>query len=538
MKNNKLILVAFLIASSSLLNAQNIKDGQIIRKANGLNISIDKRMEMLSVIQYLAESKLVSDKKTSYADNIKKYFDPFRQHKIVSLYKEMEQQGFNADAPVYLMLFLNSKFEVVRKFDKYLISRAKDEKKLNEFIRELQEFNAVTNFDKFFSNNYKLLKQSIDLLVDRDLKYFNEINTIEKFYGYKQNSYNVILVALSIAGYGPNMDAGNGKLDVYNIVGFNHSTNGIPVFGDEQTFKYMVWHEFSHSFVNPLVDKYYIEFEKYISLEKPILSIMGNMAYGKWNTIMCEHIVRAITTAFTFEKYGKEKAGIALKNERDKGFIYIDSLYSKILDYSINKNGRDFKQLFPELIGVIKGYFENPIDFKYIQTPIEFFSDNTDFALVYSTNEKNETINKKIKNYVDTLNKKYYEIPHDRVIPDTIALKMNLKDYAIFCYGSIDGNLWLKSKIKDLPIQIYLNKVIASKEYNQSNLKIISTWRNPDNPDKFIIIYTAQNSEQILNFNIFHGPNNYVIANDKLEVIEKGNYRYKDGRFYIKSDTE
>lgn len=536
MKKYELLIVVFLISSLNLVNAQNIINGQIIRKVKGLNIIIDKRMEMLSVVQYLAESKLVADKKISYADSVKKYFEPFKKQKVVSLYKAMEQQGFNADAPVYLMLFLNSKFEIIRKFDKYLISRAKDENKLNEFIKELQEFNALTNFDKFFSNNYKLLKQSVDMLVDRDLRNFDEINTIENFYGYKQNSYNVILVALSIAGYGPNIDAGNGKLDVYNIVGFNHSINGIPAYGDEQTFKYMVWHEFSHSFVNPLVDNYYSEFEKYKRLEKPILSIMGNLGYGNWNTILCEHIVRAITTSFSLSKYGKEKADLALKEEKDQGFIYLDRLYSKLLEYSTNRNGRDFKQFFPEFIGVMKSYFEKPIDFKYIQTPVEFFSDNKDFALVYSTNEKNEILNKKIKNYVDTLNKKYYEIPVDLVIPDTLALKLNLKDYAIFCYGSIDGNLWLKSKIKDLPLQIYQDKVIASKAYNQSNLKIISTWKNPDNPEKFIIIYTAQNSEQILDFNIFHGPNNYVIANDKLEVIEKGDYRYKDGKFYIKNN--
>ncbi len=518
MKNLKQILAAFLIVTSGLLNAQNIKNGQIIKNVNGLNIIIDKRMEMLSIIQYLAGSELISVKKISYVDSINKYFEPFKKHKAVELCKEMEKKGFNADAPVALMLYLNSDFKIVKKIDEYIIKRAKGEDKINEFVKVLQDFNTETNFDKFFSDNYTILYQSMKMLIDSNFKNFNEIKTIERFYGYKQNSYNIILVALSGAGYGPRIDAGNGRYDVYNIVGFSTTINKVPAYRDEQIFKYMVWHEFSHSFVNQLVDKYYKEFEKYKSLENPILSMMSKIGYPRWDVILYEHIVRAITTTLTFEKYGKEKAEKALKGEKDQGFIYIDSLYSKILNYSQNKNGRSFDQFFPELINVIKNYFENPIDFKYIPTCGQLFSQEGDYIVIYSTNEKNDSLNKSIKKYVEKLNKDYYEFPIENIITDTVALKRNLKDYSIFCYGSINGNLWLQSKIKDLPVQIYQDKLIALQT---------------DNPNKFIIIYTAQNSEQALDFQFFHGPNNYVIANDKLEVIEMADYRYKDGKFYI-----
>jgi hypothetical protein len=295
----------------------------------------------------------------------------------------------------------------------------------------------------------------------------------------------------------------------------------------------MVWHEFSHSFVNPLVDKHYKEFEKYKALEKPILNLMRKVGYGRWDVILYEHIVRAVTAVLTHKQYGAEKANLDIKAERDQGFIYIDSLYSKILAYSIDTKGKSFDQFFPELINVFKSYAENPVDFKYIPVPVDFFSENADFALVYSTNEESDSLNIKMKEYVDYLNKNFYEIPEKNIIPDTLALKMNLKDYYIFCYGSINGNLWLKSKVKDLPIQISPDRIVAAKTFNQSNLKVISTWVNPDNPNKFMIIYTAQKGELAHDFDFFHGPSHYVIADDKLEVIDMGDYRYKDGKFQL-----
>jgi len=50
-----------------------------------------------------------------------------------------------------------------------------------------------------------------------------------------------------------------------------------------------------------------------------------------------------------------------------------------------------------------------------------------------------------------------------------------------------------------------------------------------------MVVYTSQNSEQILNANkVFHGEENWVIANDNFEIIAKGNYGYSNGKFYAK----
>jgi len=365
MKNIKLNFTALLIFISIFTQAQNIKNGQIIKNIKGLNLIIDKRIEMLTVIQYLAESKMVSLDEITYLDNVSKYFAEYKNHKVVNLYKDLEKLGFAYDAPPHTMLFLDADFKIVKKINKEIIQRVSFNKKLlNEFILQLQDFNTTTNFDKFFNDNSAILYKSIEILVDSSFKNFDEINTLEKFYGYKQNSYNIVLSALELhGGYGVKMLANNGNYDIYNIMGtWGHPVNKIPFFGEEKKIKYVVWHEFGHSFVNPLVGKYYKEFDKYSELAKPIQSAMESQAYPDWETILNEHIIRAITSTLAYEKYGKEKADAELNAHRSIGFIYIDSLYSKILAYSQNNSKTNFKEFFPKLIDVIKEYSVNPVN--------------------------------------------------------------------------------------------------------------------------------------------------------------------------------
>jgi hypothetical protein len=46
----------------------------------------------------------------------------------------------------------------------------------------------------------------------------------------------------------------DGSLDVFFVTGPGKIEKGLPTFGDKDNLEYMAWHEFGHSFVNPLVD--------------------------------------------------------------------------------------------------------------------------------------------------------------------------------------------------------------------------------------------------------------------------------------------
>lgn len=147
--------------------------------------------------------------------------------------------------------------------------------------------------------------------------------------------------------------------------------------------------------------------------------------------------------------------------------------------------------------------------------------------IIYPTNESSDSTNTKILRQVKRVNDMFFHIEDSLIIPDTIALKRKFYHKHINCYGSINGNLWIKQNIKNFPIEITTNHIKAREMYKGNNLSLISSWFNSDSENYYVRFYTAQKSEGVLGINkVFHGPTNYVIADEKHELIETGNFKY------------
>lgn len=147
----------------------------------------------------------------------------------------------------------------------------------------------------------------------------------------KFSSFFKILLAISLCflalftsgGYGPRTIGENGLYDIYGIIGPTKNDAEIPVFS-KKNIKYIVWHEFSHSFVNPTTEKYSSEINDYEDLFKPIKNVMEKQAYGNWQTCVNEHIVRAIATRLSYIHDGKIAGDNLIIHEKSRGFYYIN----------------------------------------------------------------------------------------------------------------------------------------------------------------------------------------------------------------------
>ncbi|ADL08931.1 hypothetical protein [Thermosediminibacter oceani] len=147
------------------------------------------------------------------------------------------------------------------------------------------------------------------------------------------------------------------------------------------------------------------------------------------------------------------------------------------------------------------------------------------------TNEKNDLIESKILNYVKEIKNMFNLIEDAEILTDTEALNMDLSDYNIIVYGTIDGNLWLSKYKSEFPFRIESGRIIADTEYSGKHLRFISALPNPQNHDRALIIYTALKAEDVLNINeLFHGPTDYVIADGK-KVLKSGDYIKNDGKW-------
>ncbi len=499
-----------------------------------LNITIDPRIELLAAVQSLSDYgekfSLLTSLDLEYKKDMQQTFKPYAAHDAVKLFQEMSHNDFSFDAPPTVMLYLSPPPElaITLPFTEYLITRAGGKIKLMRFIEQLKDFAEKSHFMAFFEAHKEFYEKNINS-VKNNFKDIDFIGVLEGYYGQKQHSYNIILAPIFSGNYGPRISRKDGTYDIFNIVSPRQIKDGILYFGSKDNFEHLAWHEFSHSFVNPLGEKRREELEKYASLFGPIRSKMTASAYGNWLTAVNEHVVRAVTTRLNYLHKGNEDGDCVLLGEKTNGFAYVEALCKKLENYEKNRDRYPtFTSFYPQLVKTFRELSEKELGPDFYLIPftgtINAVSANKDdVILVVPTNEKDKTAQENIHEYVRMIKDMFYK--DNPLITDAEALNRDFSKHAVVMYGTAEGNLLLAKYLRELPVSIKQDKITADKEYEGENLRFITAWPNPHNAKRGFLIYTAQKAEDIPGINsVFHGPTDYVIAQE-LEVLHSGDYK-------------
>lgn len=515
---------------SDSYNNLNLVEGA--RESLGtLNITVDPRIELITAVQQQADYDRLTRFDFSYKDEMKEYFNKYKNHKAVKTFHKLSKKGFSYDAPPSVMLYLSSTLSLKENniIPNDLIDRASGKKELLEFIDELKDFSIEADFNKFYEQNNSFYQTMIDN-VYKNIKDMGLIETLDDYYGMEVNSYNLILSPmLHAGGYGPKVEAENGLYDVYGIIGpqsiiKDNDGKMVPDYSSE-TIRHIVWHEFSHSFINPITEKYINEINQYNDLYSKIEKQMSSQAYSNWETCVNEHIIRAITARLIYLDQGQSAYNTIIANERANGFYYVPALCESLARYEINRD--DYPTLesyYPELIKVFKELSEQKLDDDFFK--VDFYGpinaafnnkDSMDVVIITPTQEKDAEIQKDIYSYVENIKGNFFH--KAEIIKDTEAINRDLGDYIILAYGTIEGNVWLQEHKDIFPFKVEEDKIIADKNYEDSGMVMISAMPNPQNYKSPLVIYTAQDAKDIIGINnVFHGPTDFIIAKDGEEL--------------------
>lgn len=368
-----LCLVVFITTgctSSSNVKNEEIKENeQIVKEFNEINMMVDPRIELLSVIIYLcpeydeSTNSIVSGELT-YKKDVEEYFGAYKDHKAVKLFKSMYNRGFSYDAPPTSMLFLTNTPNLVLRDDvdksdfiyNVCMQRAGGEKNFLKFVEALNDFCIDTNFYDFYNDHLDYYNNIIDNTIN-GLEDIDYVNQVQDYYGKKQNGFNIVLNGMLYANnYGPRIQKLDGSYDLFAILGSSGIESDLPIFNDEIYFKYIVRHEFGHSFVNYLTDENIDEVNKCEKLFEPIKEAMDKQAYNTWETSLNEHIVRSVVVRIT-ETYGsKKEADEYLKMDQSNSFIYEDDIIEILKnEYEPNRNKyKTFEEFYPEILNLLK----------------------------------------------------------------------------------------------------------------------------------------------------------------------------------------
>ena len=506
---------------------------------------VDPRMELLAAVQLLSGygekyPGLITRYDFPYKSDMAAYFAPYKDHRAVKLFAKMSD-GFSYDAPPAAMLFLTDPPDLKNRlpFSDYIKGRAGGEKQLNEFVQALRDFARESNFLAFY-DAHKGTYQAIVEATGKEMEGSSDwVSALEQYYGQTQAGYNIITCPMfHPGGFGPRLERSDGKFEIYDICGPTGVKDGYPVFGASENIKHLAWHEFGHSFANPLGEKFDKELRKCSSLYDPIEPRMREQAYGDWMTCVHEHVVRAVEIRLLVAEQGKDVEEGLIAGERARGFAYIEPLCKKLEEYEQHRDKYPtLESFYPEIIGVFKSLSEQKLgpEFYQVRFPgtINAVSmDKKNLVVILPTHESDSEAQRTLQDFARSMHDKFWK--DAPVFTDDEALKQDLSGKAVVAYGTISGNSWIASVSADLPFKIESDRIIADKEYTGDHLRFITAWPNPKNPQKGVLIYTAQQTADVVGINsVFHGPTDYVIAKG-TEVLQAADYVKHDGKWTFK----
>lgn len=320
-------------------------------------VETDLRIELLTIIQYLSDNPLLTRYDFPYRQEMIKQFLPFKGHFAVAKTKMLFDRGFSFDGPPGVMMHLSQppELKVVVPFTQYLIDRADGEINLREFLDGLRVFVKETKFMQIMEQ-FKPYFETIESQTRQKFDSKAYLKQLEAYYGYGQHSYHIILGSfIHCGGYGPRVQLEDGTSDIYSIIGPCDVIGDYPDFGGVTYFEGLIFHEFSHSFINPLTDEHWKDFKDLGKLFSPISSDMQNLAYGDWKTCINEHLGRVFTARIAYANKGYETWEREIEEDIKIGFVYLPYLDKLYQIYEQNRSKyptiRDF---YSEISGLFK----------------------------------------------------------------------------------------------------------------------------------------------------------------------------------------
>lgn len=224
---------------------------------------IDQRVEMLSIAFRLAEaSEYSSNRYPAYVQAINDHFSPYKDHELIQfIQQKLRKKGVSYDAVMFMAIHLSDDypFKPRKPFSKTVPESRWGKRLATKFVALLNAFYVDAHCADFF----KAQIPKYDLAVERFTRIYEEldISWYQSFYGQAPKGEFVIVNGLGNGGgnYGPHYLEESGKEIIYAIMGtWKTDSLGQPTYSSSSYFPTLV-HEFNHSFVNHVVEKYHTD---------------------------------------------------------------------------------------------------------------------------------------------------------------------------------------------------------------------------------------------------------------------------------------
>jgi hypothetical protein len=499
---------------------------------NGVNFSVDPRIELFHTMEVLAGIPLVNFIDLDYKQNILTSFAKHKNHPLFAYLKRNNLYGklFDSiDAPIWAMLHLTNDLDWRKDID---VPEAKNSG-LDSLRILMKDFAKKSNYARFFNSNADFYRISLTTLT-YNLPNFNEKQRLMKYCGSGNGEnieFNVILNFLGWGNFGPRIYKKNGA-ELYAVIAPEKTAIRVPTFDISALYR-LIWHEFAHSFANPAIEKYEAQFDQFEWMWEPIKESMKAQAYHSWHSVVKEHLTEAIACRMAALKFGEDASELNyVRRQYGMRWIYLHPILEALKGYEKKRQQYPTLESFiPEIINAFKNVKQSDIDIWMAETEkirkpdvstmpaIDAIYDQKDILFIISSNEADQKADRKLKDFITKMKDRMPAFKEAKVVADTTALKMDLSSYNLSVWGTPKGNKFLQKYFGEIPLLIQDKQVIGENIYEGTGYGILIGWVNPLNKEKVMAVYTGQSPADVIDFNeIPNGSGNYQIFNNKITI--------------------
>ena len=297
--------------------------------------SVDPTVELLATVFRLAGNAEYSDcRLPGYAESADTWFLPVRDHAVVKDARRLRKEhGVSYDAVISLAVHLRPDLSLRVPAAGGLpdLDPRWPRDQLPAFLEALRDFASTSKPAEFLEAKAATLER-IDAGV-AGLRGRLDGAWLETFFGVTPDAtYRVIASPMAGPGnYGATLTVG-GQQEIVSVLGvweFGH--DGLPTFGDASLATLV--HETSHSFINPLVAAREAAFAPPFERIFPwVADRMATMAYGTWQTVLAESLVRASVVRY-LAAHDELAVDEEIERQEKRGFSWIEPLSEALERY-------------------------------------------------------------------------------------------------------------------------------------------------------------------------------------------------------------
>ena len=303
----------------------------------------------------------------SYTADIDSCMGPCRTHPAVAFMQEIRRtNGISYDAVMSMALLLkycDGRFVLMPQQETMLDKRWATVDK-ERFLALLSDFHARSRFRDFFVAHEPLYAAGIAAFRESIMTGFDQ-TWYADFYGTEAQETFTVVIGFCNGGqnYGIRRHLEGGPEEAVSVIGYVVDSNGVPQY--DGSYLALLIHEFNHSFVNPLLTDHAALLER---SGKILLATtryaMAVQAYGNWQTLLNESLVRAATICYMqAHDYPLRTVKAMLVEELSRNFYWMPELVGLLHEYERERSAYPtFASFCPRIAAFFDGVAETQVN--------------------------------------------------------------------------------------------------------------------------------------------------------------------------------